>query len=303
MRARLLLRHLGTALAAACAFAVPASGGDVPPILSYQGVLTLADGTAIDDGSYVLELSVVDGQDVVQHQEQLTVSLQDSLYSVLLGGQAGSSLADAFDDAPRFLDVTILSGPEPGIAGTAMPRQTMAPVPFALRAALADEPTESSQGVPTGALVLWDQATGCGGVTRECPCGWSEAGEFQGLMVRGADLAMRWDDLPDIAGTSSGSPSAVGMYGDFLSANEMPSHDHEATGIGDHSHSYPNYDGYSPGQGNAYVNSTTEADSYGSAGWSVTLDAAGNHGHTTAGVGNGDPHRHPSVRVLFCRKD
>lgn len=278
-----------------------AQGADVPSVMSYQGVLTFDSGRAVADGSYVLDFSVVDGGGAVRYNEQATVGVKGGLYSVLLGGQAGGALASAFDDAPRFLDVTIVSGQEPGIVGVAMPRQTMAPVPFAMRAGRADAAVATAASVPANALILWDQATGCNGAVRDCPCGWSEAVEFQGLMIRGADRALRWDDLPDTPGAISGSVSATGKYGDSLTAAEMPSHDHTASSAGSHRHSFPDRDGY--GSGPARVQDKLESDNYGSLGWNVSLDDAGNHNHATAFAGASAPHRHPSVRMLFCRKD
>jgi len=278
----------------------PAVAADVPEILSYQGVLTLPSGSMARDGTYTLSFKILDDQDVVKYQETLDVELRSGLYSVLLGGQGGVPLSQVFGEAPRYMEVRVVSGAEPGILDADLPRQMVAPVPYALRAERAELPV-GGDPVPAGAIILWDQPTGCDGTARTCPCGWSEAVEFGGMMVRGADTTQRWGEIPDDPGVSSGSPSAQGAYGDVLTAAEAPEHSHEATGVGDHSHSLPPYQGY--GSGSNQVGNTTPRHYNRTSMNDVVTGEGGSHQHTTASSGGGGAHYHPSRRVLFCRKD
>jgi len=283
-----------------------AAGATVPELLSYQGVLTYeATGKVAPDGDYVLTFRVWDdllAGSMKMEEANLPVRVRNGLYSVLLGGASSTPLSEVFAETPRYMQVVIESGPA-GISGLAVPpRQLIASVPYALLAREADTvSTGGAPEVPVGALILWDQATGCSGAARACPCGYSEAVEFQGMMIRGADSTERFADVPDDPGVSSGAPGGSGKYGDVLTAVETPAHTHEVDDAGAHVHTF----GANSLFGNDALTLAT-ASTYKSRSVDGVVTGAPSgtyHTHTVDPTGGSGAHRHPSRTALFCRKD
>jgi len=293
--------------------AAPA-GADVPELLGYQGILSLPGGKAPEDGSYELRFEILDGTSSPVFTEQLPVEVRSGFYGVLLGGQSATPLSSVFDGSARSMRVTIVSSaPEPWISDvTLVPDQTIAAVPYALAAKTAAEYDPAAvQPVPAGAIVLWDQPTGCDDVARACPCGWAEAGEFQDRMVRGADTTSRWEDLANAPGQSLGTTSEVGPFGDQLSEAEAPRHVHgtDPAGSAGHTRTVPPFDaltGNSSGSKQWMDRGSVEVGN--PAGRTRVIVSSlytgeGKHSHVTDAAGGGAAHRHPSIRVLFCRKE
>ena len=291
-------RHLLGLLWLAAVLAWPARA-DVPELMSYQGVLTLPNGWNPQDGAYSLRFRILDDQEAVHYEETLTVIVRAGLYGVLLGGSGSTTLSSAFADHPRFLEVEILSGAEPGITNVVLePRQRISPVPFALTAKRAEATVGPAESIPTNMIVLWDQPTGCGGVPDQCPCGWSEATEFRGRTARGADTAERWPDLPDDPGVTKGAPQDAGKFGNALTAAEAPEHSHVSAAAGAHNNHSLNLD--------VPLGGTVAVDFQISGEWGTdSLEASGpggDHTHTATDSGGGAPHAHAARRTFFCRR-
>lgn len=116
-----------------------AAWGDIPELVNFQGVLINEDGVALEDGVYELRFSIFDAatQGEVQFEQTLEAQVENGIYNVLLGGPG---LAQAFAGSPRFLEVTVLSGPGVAAPVVLAPRQQTASVPYALVSYGAPEP-------------------------------------------------------------------------------------------------------------------------------------------------------------------
>jgi hypothetical protein len=95
--------------------------GEVPRIMSYQGVLKDAGGDLVADGSYSLTFKLYDGSDTELWSEtQPSVQVGKGVFSVILGNTTPLNLP--FDE-PYFLGITVGAGAEmvPRIPLTASP--------------------------------------------------------------------------------------------------------------------------------------------------------------------------------------
>lgn len=125
----------GLAIRAAVAALVPAEIG-------YQGVLTLADGSVVENGSYELRFRIRDEANVLVFEQTQTVPVEDGVYNVVL---SGAGLSAAFSGPTRFIEVEILSGPgivDPVPAG----RQQIGSTPRALVAGSGGDGPPGPQG-------------------------------------------------------------------------------------------------------------------------------------------------------------
>lgn len=119
----------------------PTLAADVPQLISYQGLLTLQDGSVVPDGPYTLKFSIWDNvTGGTQHFFQaLSVEVEDGLYNVILSDQGSGDLATALkpDGLPRYMQVEILSGGGGTftVPVTLEPRQQIASVPYSLHSA------------------------------------------------------------------------------------------------------------------------------------------------------------------------
>lgn len=101
--------------------------------LSFQGILKKANGLAVDDGDYDLTFTLYDvetGGTVANEKHKETISgveVAGGIYSVILGAQAGSPLAAAFD-VPYYLGIRV-GGPS---ATEMLPRIRLTSAPYAL---------------------------------------------------------------------------------------------------------------------------------------------------------------------------
>lgn len=150
---------LPAALALATALLLPASApAAAPELLSYQGVLTLADGTTVPDGDYTLTFAIYDDPvaGTPLYAKTLTVGVVDGLYNVILSTpDAGVPLLQVFDSSgQRYMGVTIEAGPAAlGYPVDLLPRHQMASVPYALSSANASG---------TSPAHYYDESTGVG---------------------------------------------------------------------------------------------------------------------------------------------
>lgn len=280
---------------------------DVPSVVGHQGVLVLPGERIPRDGSLDLSFAIfdrADGGTKLYEALHLGVPVRRGMYNVMLEDGV-QSLQSAFADGGlRFLETTITSAPlDPDLNGaTLSPRQVIGPLPYALRAARAQHlVADGGQGVPRGAMVVWDQPVGCDGGARRCPCGFDEAGEFRGRTARAADRLAADVNLPDQAGVTLGDPEAEGRFGDRLGATETPSHVHDHPDGPVHSHRVSDQEtAYFWGSSDPRMEIHSDHRIGSSASGSSSQDGAHRHEMVSAAA---EPHLHPFRTVLFCRKE
>lgn len=126
----------------------------VPQTITYQGVLTDANGSTVNDGPYTATFRIytrtTGGSPL--WEEQHNIQVENGLFSIILGRQ--SDLASAFDNGPDlFLGITV------GSAGELQPRQPITSVPFAVRASDAETLNGlTAQDIADGAIGATDCA-------------------------------------------------------------------------------------------------------------------------------------------------
>jgi microcystin-dependent protein len=154
-----------------------ACAAEVPKLINYQGKLTNATGEALPDGEYSVKFELYDAaaDGNLVWGESRTVTLIKGVFNVALGGAgsqpvAGAAVNDigfAFGGSNRFLQTTIISGPNVQEGTALLPRQQMTSVPYAVTAL---------HGVPAGTVVPF-----AGTVVPE---GWVQC---EGQLLNGAD--------------------------------------------------------------------------------------------------------------------
>jgi hypothetical protein len=268
------------------------SHAEVPDAVSYQGLLTLSDGSLVANGLYQIHFRIY-GDPVLSNllifEQALSVSVQSGLYNVLLSSHGAQNLTESLQGASQaFMEVRLVSGPNGAINHTMTPRQRIASVPYALA---------SPSGVPAGAIILWDQKTGCESQPGDCPCGFTVAGEFSGISVRGAGGS--GSEIPVEPGESCpGSTQCTGalnQYDDALSESELATHGHPVMTFTDDGFTSQGGGGFPTGQNS----NTNKMESF-----PPHLGQPGSvDGHQIGGAGGGEPHYHRFRTVLFCRKN
>ena len=155
----------GVQPAQAQAVAAPANIG---PAVSYQGTLRNADGS-LANGSYNIMICIygqltggnctAGNQGAALHQETFTgVQVRSGIFSVVLG-DAKPFPANLFQDAPRFIGITVNSDPE------MTPRQRLNAVPWALQAASATSAAALTGDAPGQNLALTGNLSASGAAT------------------------------------------------------------------------------------------------------------------------------------------
>lgn len=128
-----------------------AGRAEPPPLVSYQGVLTVDSGVAVPDDQYELRFQIFDAETAGTSlfDQTLFVSTQGGLYNVIL---SGTGLREAFYGIPRFMQVTIVSDGGGTITSpvTLAPRQQIASVPYALQAGACGDVGPIGPTGPTG---------------------------------------------------------------------------------------------------------------------------------------------------------
>ena len=113
---------------------------DVPTTMQFQGFLTDAQGTPLS-GAHDITFSLygsMDGQDSVW-TDTYTLTLEMGAFSVVLGGEENPLDASVFAGAPLWLGISINNGAE------LSPRSLISSVPYATRAAIADNAMSQEQ--------------------------------------------------------------------------------------------------------------------------------------------------------------
>ncbi len=105
----------------------------IPPMVSYQGKLTKADGTLLPDGTYTMRFAIYTvptAGDIIWSETNPAVQVKKGLFSVLLGSVVNLP-GNIFDSTDRYFGVKV------GEDAEMSPRQQIASVPFAFRAGSA----------------------------------------------------------------------------------------------------------------------------------------------------------------------
>lgn len=106
--------------------------GPVPPLIAYQGILVDSEGRPVSDGVHKTTFRIYDalsgGSPLWEEMQELTTV--SGVFSTLLGSE--TPFGDVFEWSPLYLAVQVGGDRE------MEPRQLLASVPFALRAATAD---------------------------------------------------------------------------------------------------------------------------------------------------------------------
>jgi hypothetical protein len=105
----------------------------VPALVNYQGLLVNPDNTPLANGNYQVQFRIWDqaqNGNLIWGPQSNVVALYNGQFNVLLGpsDSASRSLADAFREASRYLEIQVSNSPP--IA----PRQQILSAPFALNA-------------------------------------------------------------------------------------------------------------------------------------------------------------------------
>lgn len=271
---------------------------EVPRLVSYRGVLAEQDGRALPDGVHTVRFSIfdasIDGTELASQVRK--VHVRRGLYEVQLEADPATPLAEALAGDPRYIEVAIQLAPS-GAWAIFTPRQRIATVPYALVASSAGQIQQQPVGFPQHAVVLWDQAVGCGGAVNSCPCGFSLVASLDGRTVRGA--------LPGEApGDLLGAVGGTGQDGDLMGGSELPAHQHALQGAGTHTHN-PFGTGLTRHTvqrvPNAGIDDGGDHDLISVNG--LRTDSDGSHKHPVSSEGSGGPHYHSLRSVLFCRKN
>lgn len=124
----------------------------VPPMISYQGKLMQPSGAPVPDGTYSIRFAIYDaptGGNTLWSEVNPSVQVKGGLFATMLGSVVNLP-ANIFDGSSRFFGVKVGGDPE------MTPRQQVASVAFAVKAASADTATT----VPAGAITTSKLANG-----------------------------------------------------------------------------------------------------------------------------------------------
>lgn len=162
----LVLIASGTALGTAWATVVRVGRKDpmpIPSVVAYQGLLTTPDGHAVQDGSYQVTFRLYGaptGGTALWSETQAVIT-RNGIFNASLGS-VDPFPADLFQTSPLYLALQLQGQQE------MTPRESLASVPFAFRAANADtvggfgakDLAKSNQSCPTGQAVTGIDANG-----------------------------------------------------------------------------------------------------------------------------------------------
>lgn len=123
-------RHLCTLIL--FLIALSTSDAQVPRTISFQGILTDANGVFVADGAHALRLAIYDTQTggTALHVETQNVTVVKGVFNAIIGASGGISTSLSFDRA-YFLGVSVDGGAE------LEPRTPLTAAPYAIRAELA----------------------------------------------------------------------------------------------------------------------------------------------------------------------
>lgn len=229
-------------IAIVCAIAASSGYAAPPELLNYQGRLVDNQGELVNGTVDVdVRLFTVESGGTPEWSQSITnVEVYRGLYKVEFGGPG---LSDVLTNAAVWLEVSVDNQ-------VLSPRNRLASVPYALRAAVANTLDEVPAAYPPGIILIWS------GALNAIPEGWALCDGSNGS----PDLRERF-----VMGAPTGEdPGAQGGTNSFaLALNQMPAHTHSATAAnaGAHTHSA----------------STGTAGNHGHGGWT---GGGGGHNHS-----------------------
>lgn len=212
-------KSLAITLLSLSLFAPPATAQEpvsIPKLINYQGKLVQANGVdPLQAGSYTLRFKLFDGATggTLVWGESQQVAVTGGVFNVILGaagsipvqGAAVNDLGFAFGGAERFLETTIVSGPDVAMEKTLAPRQQLTTVPYAVQAQDASHAKNSERlageapsfWIPSGSVVAY------GGLSD--PPGW--------LICDGRELGREdYADLFESIGVTYGAGNGVSTF-------------------------------------------------------------------------------------------
>lgn len=251
-----------------------ASAQSVPSLMNYQGKLVDGAGNPMVTGSYDVvfkiwkKVSPADPADALVWGQTNAVTLVNGIFNLALGGPGGvitsasnTNLVDAFEEANRYLSLTIVRNPSGPVASPRemLPRQQMLSAPFALRAAVAAEASSAVNGVPPGCTLPFAGVNVPSGFLF-CDGSAVSRTDYANLFAAlgtayGAGDGYNTFNLPDLRGrVAMGGGQGTGLSNrslgqklgeetHILTVAEMPSHTHTVTTMP----SWDTYGGYSGG--------------------------------------------------------
>jgi hypothetical protein len=126
-----------------------------PRTIGYQGVLADQSGTFLPDGIHAVSVSLYETptSGTALFTETASVTVLRGVFNIIIGSTGGGIPTTVSFDRAYFLGVSVDGNPE------LQPRTPMTAVPYALRAAVADQATALTPGA-TGAVTSVNGASG-----------------------------------------------------------------------------------------------------------------------------------------------
>ncbi len=289
------MKKMLTILFAAWIAAAMAQAGP-PDLMNYQGRLVDTNGDPVNGTvSVVVRIfTQASGGTEIWEQNVGNVDVAGGMYTLQFGD---AGLIGAFNNAETWLELEVNSE-------TLSPRHRLSSVPYALRAAVADQLGTPLAGIPTGGIAIWS------GTLQDVPEGWvlcdgdNDTPDLRELFIMGA-------------ATGQDPGDTGGAHTLTLAVNQMPAHTHTATAgsAGSHSHSastgsggsHSNHGG-TTGSGGSHSHSMPADNSLGSqtgrigggVGGSRTSQSeegfnSRNHSHSVNSLSSGGAHTHSAV--------
>jgi microcystin-dependent protein len=104
-------------------------------MLRFQGTITSLAGAPVEEGNHDFDVRICDAScNTVYYQQSVTAEVSGGAYTLVLSRAQAGALNAAFTEGPRYLEITVVSGPSGPIGETLQPLQQIASVPFALNA-------------------------------------------------------------------------------------------------------------------------------------------------------------------------
>jgi hypothetical protein len=145
----MMTRVTAIALLASVATTATIVRANPPEVVRFHGVIAELQGQPPTSGNFVFLAEVFDQAvgGAPLYSQSVTASVASGDYTLVLSPEQPGALNAAFADGPRFLEITVLTGPTGQINQQLLPRQEIASVPYAL---LAGRVPETAPAAPRG---------------------------------------------------------------------------------------------------------------------------------------------------------
>ena len=189
----------------------------VPPMINYQGKLRQPDGTAVVDSTYDVQFSIYDvstGGTPLWSETQ-SIQVNGGKFATLIGS-AINLPANIFDSQNRYFSIGIKDGSN---YVELSPRQQIASVAFAFKAAAADTATTVSDGAISTSKIANAAVTSAKLATDLSITGALQVGSLtgpwinnNGRFIRLGDIQIAWGEY----GSGGPSPITIPLPAPFL---------------------------------------------------------------------------------------